>query len=67
MKFLIDECAESVPLRRALLELGHDVLSVRDQCPQAIDDSLLVTEGKDLGNSSSYGDFRIPESCVSSV
>ncbi len=59
MKFLIDVCADSLPLRSTLLELGHDVLCARDHCPQASDQSLLafaldegrvlVTEDKDFG------------------
>ena len=59
MKFLIDVCAESVPLRKSLLDLGHDVLSARERCPDASDEALLalarsenrvlVTEDKDFG------------------
>ena len=59
MKFLVDVCAESAPLRRALLDLGHDVLSAREQCPHASDEALLalarsenrvlITEDKDFG------------------
>ena len=59
MKFLLDVCAESVPLREALQNLGHDVLSAREHCPHASDESLLmlahkeqrilITEDKDFG------------------
>ena len=59
MKFLLDVCAESVPLREALLNLGHDVLSAREHCPRASDETLLalareeervlITEDKDFG------------------
>lgn len=59
MKFLLDVCAESVPLRKALESLGHDVFSAREQCPRATDESLLalameeerilITEDKDFG------------------
>jgi len=59
VKFLLDVCAESTPLRAALRELGHDVFSVRENCPQASDEALLalakedervvVTEDKDFG------------------
>ena len=59
MKFLLDVCAESVPVREALANLGHDVLSAREHCPQASDEALLalareeerilITEDKDFG------------------
>jgi len=59
VKFLLDVCAESVPLRETLLNLGHDVLSAREHCPDAPDESLmalareedrvLITEDKDFG------------------
>ncbi len=59
MKFLRDVCAESVSLREALLNLGHDVLSAREHCPHASDEALLtlaleekrvlITEDKDFG------------------
>lgn len=59
MKFLLDVCADSVPLREALEKLGHDVFSAREHCPQASDESLLalaleeervlITEDKDFG------------------
>ena len=59
MKFLLDVCAESIPLRESLLKLGHDVLSARKDCPHASDEALLalareegrilITEDKDFG------------------
>jgi len=59
VKFLLDVCAESSPLREALRELGHDVFSARENCPQASDEALLalakeeervlITEDKDFG------------------
>ena len=74
MKFLLDVCAESVPMREALANLGHDVLSAREPCPQASDEALLAlareeqrvvnSEDKDLGNLPSYEGFRTPASCA---
>ena len=68
MKFLLDVCAESVPVREALVNLGHDVLSAREHCPQASDEALLglareeqrvlITEDKDFGNLRSCEGFR---------
>lgn len=59
MKFLIDVCAASRPLHKALVDLGHDVLSARDHFAQASDAILLaiaweqgrvlITEDKDFG------------------
>ena len=59
MKFLLDVCADSRPLRAALADLGHDVLSARERFPNASDEALLalareenrvlVTEDKDFG------------------
>ena len=59
MKFLLDVCAESSPLREALRDLGHDVFSAQENCPQASDEALLalahkdervlITEDKDFG------------------
>ena len=59
MKFLLDVCADSVPVREALVNLGHDVLSAREHCPHASDEALLalareeervlITEDKDFG------------------
>ena len=72
MKFLLDVCAESVPLREALLNLGHDVLSAREHCPHASDEALLtialeekrvlITEDKDFGELFSCVGFRTQES-----
>ena len=42
MKFLLDVRTESVPLREALLNLGHDVLSAREHCPPASDEAFLT-------------------------
>ena len=59
MKFLLDVCADSRPLRSALADLGHDVLSARQRLPHASDEALLtlasdenrvlITEDKDFG------------------
>ena len=59
MRFLLDECAASKPLHTTLVELGHDVLSVRDHFPRASDEELLmlayeekrvlITEDNDFG------------------
>ncbi len=59
MKFLLDVCADSRPLRAALVDLGHDVVSARERCPHASDEALLalalgenrvlITEDKDFG------------------
>lgn len=59
MKFLLDVCAASRTLHKALIDLGHDVLSARDGYGNASDESLLeiaysedrvlVTEDKDFG------------------
>lgn len=42
MKFLLDVCADSQPLRAALTDLGHDVLSARERFPNASDEALLA-------------------------
>ena len=59
MKFLLDACAASRTLQASLTELGHDVLSARDENARATDEALLalayrerrvlVTEDKDFG------------------
>ncbi len=59
MKFLLDVCADSRPLRAVLGDLGHDVLYARERCPHASDEALLalareenrvlITEDKDFG------------------
>ncbi len=59
VKFLLDVCADSRPLRSALAGLGHDVLSARERFPHASDEALLalareenrvlITEDKDFG------------------
>ena len=59
MRFLLDVCASSRSLGASLIDLGHDVVSVRDREPGAADDALLalayeeervlVTEDKDFG------------------
>ena len=41
MKFLVDVCAESRPLRRALLAAGHDVLFASERFADAKDEVLL--------------------------
>ena len=59
MRFLLDVCASHRTLRSTLLEAGHDVASVMDVDPQALDsdvlamaveqERILVTEDKDFG------------------
>ena len=59
MKFLLDECAGSVRLRRMLVGLGHDVCTASEIAPGAGDEDLLalayneqrvlVTDDKDFG------------------
>lgn len=59
MKFLLDVCTASRALCNALIDAGHDVLSVADGYADAPDDVLLalahkqgrvlVTEDKDFG------------------
>ena len=59
MKFLLDECAGSVRLRRMLVGLGHDVRAASEIAPGAGDEDLLalayneqrvlVTDDKDFG------------------
>ena len=59
MRFLLDVCASYGVLRTTLVEAGHDVASVADVNPQALDsevlamaveqDRILVTEDKDFG------------------
>ncbi len=70
MKFLLDVCAESSPLREALRELGHDVFSARENCPQVSDEALLalakeeervlITEDKDFGELVFFRGFAHP-------
>ena len=59
MRFLLDVCASYRILRSTLVEAGHDVASVADVNPQALDsdvlamaveqDRILLTEDKDFG------------------
>ena len=59
MKFLLDACAASRTLHKALIDLGHDVLSAGEGYTHATDEALLalayeearvlVTEDKDFG------------------
>ena len=59
MRFLLDVCAASRRLHRALTDLGHDVLSAVEIDPRATDEALLalafqhqrvlITEDKDFG------------------
>lgn len=42
MKFLLDECAGSVQLRRVLAGLGQDVIVASDFAPGASDEDLLA-------------------------
>lgn len=51
MKFLVDVCADSRPLRSALLAAGHDVLFASEHFADAADEALLAlawTEGRVL-------------------
>lgn len=59
MRFLLDSCSASRTLHKALIDLGHDVLSARDGYSRATDEELLtlayeenrvlITEDKDFG------------------
>lgn len=59
MRFLLDCCAASRTLHRALIDLGHDVVSANDGHAGAPDEALLalahregrvpITEDKDFG------------------
>lgn len=59
MKFLVDVCAESRPLRKALPAAGHDVLFASERFADATDEALLalawsetrvvITEDNDFG------------------
>ena len=72
MKFLLDACAASRTLRASLAELGHDVLSARDEHAGATDEALLalayeerrvlVTEDKDFGELVFM--HRLPHPCI---
>ena len=72
MKFLLDACAASRALQSALTELGHDVLSARNEHAGATDEALLalayeerrvlVTEDKDFGELVFMR--RLPHPCI---
>ena len=72
MKFLLDACAASRTLHKALIDLGHDVLSARDGYGNASDEALLalayneervlVTEDKDFGELVFLR--RLPHTCI---
>ena len=72
MKFLLDACAASRTLQASLTELGHDVLSARDENARATDEALLalayrerrvlVTEDKDFGELVFMR--RLPHPCI---
>ncbi len=72
MKFLLDACAASRTLHKALIDLGHDVLSARDGYGNASDEALLalaynedrvlVTEDKDFGELVFLR--RLPHPCI---
>lgn len=42
MKFLLDACAASRTLHKALIDLGHDVLSAGEGYTHATDEALLA-------------------------
>ena len=72
MKILLDDCAASRALHKALIDLGHDVLSARDGYGDASDEALLalaynedrvlVTEDKDFGELVFLR--RLPHPCI---
>ena len=72
MKFLLDACAASWTLQTSLTDLGHDVLSARDENARATDEALLaqayrerrvlVTEDKDFGELVFM--HRLPHPCI---
>ena len=72
MKFLLDACAASRTLQASLTELGHDVLSARDEHARATDETLLalayeerrvlITEDKDFGELVFLR--RLPHPCI---
>ena len=72
MKFLLDACAASRTLHKALIDLGHDVLSARAGYGNASDEALLalvynedrvlVTEDKDFGELVFLR--RLPHPCI---
>ena len=72
MRFLLDACAASRTLHKALVDLGHDVLSARGAHSGASDESLLalahrerrvlVTEDKDFGELVFLR--RLPHPCI---
>ena len=72
MKFLLDACAASRTLHKALIDLGHDVLSARAGYGHASDEALLglvynedrvlVTEDKDFGELVFLR--RLPHPCI---
>ena len=74
MKSLLDVCADSLPLRNALPTLGQELMSARERCPQASDETLLMlvlnegrvlaTEDKDCGEHVFPRGFRILASHV---
>ena len=72
MKFLIDVCAASRSLHTLLVDLDHDIVSVRDGLSHATDEELLalayeqqrvlVTEDKDFGELVFVR--RLPHPCI---
>ena len=72
MKFLLDACAASRTLHKALIDLGHDVLSAREGYSRATDEAplavaykerrVLITEDKDFGELVFLR--RLPHPCI---
>ena len=72
MKFLLDVCAASRTLHKALTDFGHDVLSASDAYAHASDETLLalayeqdrviITKDKDFGELVFV--HRLPHPCI---
>ena len=72
MKFLLDVCVSSNVLRKTLIDLGHDVISARDDYASVSDRALLdiayreervlITEDKDFGEL--VFSLRLPHPCI---
>ena len=72
MKFLLDVCAASRTLHKALADFGHDVLSASDGYAHASDEALLalayeqnrvvITKDKDFGELVFVR--RLPHPCI---
>ena len=72
MKFLLDACAASRTLHKALIDLGHDVLSAREGYSRATDEALLAVACKErrvlIAEDKDFGELvflrRLPHPCI---